>query len=140
MEVLKKFLTTKSEKKKFGQIIDAVYVKRPMTHNNVSALTHWAIGDAKILAGDNCLAPIQNMRMFAIRIGAIRRDYNNELPDHLCFVAEIKALYELHRMYGPKYSSILPKPIVSTEEILRPLEEHEVIPFHDFCKRNPLTA
>jgi hypothetical protein len=41
-------------------------------------------------------------------------------------------------MYGPKYSSILPKPIVSTEEILRPLEEHEVIPFHDFCKRNPL--
>lgn len=90
--------------------------------------------------GERFLTPTQNMLLFAKEIRAIAANYNGDVPKHLAFIFEKKALYELERKYGHGYSKLLPEPKISQEELLRPLDDVEVLNFHSFCKERPLIS
>lgn len=123
---------------KVGKVIDVATRRERFTYNNIPTKVLRTVETVEGELGQRFLTTTQNMLLFAKEINAISADYNGDVPQHLAFVFEKKALYELERKYGHGYSSLLPKPTISKEELLRPLGDVEVLRFHNFCKEKPL--
>ena len=127
-----------AKKEKFTKIIDLVELRKPITYDTFSIGTRIAELQAFNDIGESYLSITQNHRLFAAYIGAIPASYTAPMPDHLAFVSSKKILYELRRKHGESYSANLPKPSLTKADVLRRLEEGEVLAFHEFCRKNPL--
>lgn len=127
-----------TKKEAVAKVIDVVELKKPIDYDAFSIGTKIAELQAFNDVGENYLSIKQNHRLFAKHIGAIPMDFSATMPSHLTFVSSKKILYELRRKYGESYTANLPKPSLTKNDVLRPLEEGEVLTFHEFCRKNPL--
>jgi hypothetical protein len=72
--------------------------------------------------------------LFAHQIRAIDRNVKI-LPNSMCSIIAQKAMYEIKQKKASlDFHKLGPKPFATVNEILRPLEDKEVIDFKTFCE------
>jgi hypothetical protein len=125
-----------SNKEKINNVINAVERREKFSPNTISYRTTSNRLEAQYGISEPCLDHIQNAQLFAIKIRALAPTFVGEFPAYLYLISEKKALYELVKKHGSTYTSLLPKPTVTKDEILRPLEANEIVAFHQFCKEH----
>ena len=139
LSVLEKLLKPKKSKKIVNKIIDVISIRKPVTYENISD-SNYRVENKAIKAMDHDYLTItQNHRLFAQKTNIIDKNFKGPMPQHLSFLTSKKMCYELRRKYGPNITTLLPQPTLSKVDILRELEEDEVLDFHNFCKEHSLT-
>ena len=136
LSVISKNLSDVSKvKQKVDKVIDVVAIKKDVTDLPLSVSTKLSIMFAQNLDDNGPGGTEQRLRKFGIRINAISVNDKNRTPDYFCHLYEIKALYEMRKLYGDEYYAMLPKHAVTIKSIIRPLEAGEITEFHLFAKK-----
>ena len=133
LSVLKYLITPKGKvAKDIAQIKDTVAGAQTITlKDSRDQLPLKNIRNIQTIHEGSATDLIHRDRMFSKNINAL--DANGRMPNSLVYPVAMKTLYELNKKHGSlRFEKSVP--IISQEEILRPLNNDEVNDFQAFCR------